>query len=219
MFRSSTAIIPILLICLFLLCGLSSCGGRESSEKVEPAQNTTVENESVPSPSDDQAEKKTEDAESEPESEIAPEEEDAGPKLELRQEDLTLRWMDKGQLRMSAVAKEGSIDEIRKTGSLVDFSAELYEDGKLTAKMKAPKALADTTKRIVTATGGVRLESMERETVIEAEWIRWYAKEQKVVGNGGVKITSSMGTAKGAAFVADTEMKTITMKNSAKGLL
>jgi hypothetical protein len=48
--------------------------------------------------------------------------------------------------------------------------------------------------------------------------MKWYAKEQKVVGDGGVKIDSTMGNMSGAAFVADTAMKSIKVLDSGKGL-
>ncbi len=39
------------------------------------------------------------------------------------------------------------------------------------------KAVADTVNRGVTATGGVTLKSVERNTVVKAAWIKWYEKE------------------------------------------
>ncbi|MCE5200106.1 MAG: LPS export ABC transporter periplasmic protein LptC [Armatimonadota bacterium] len=143
---------------------------------------------------------------------------ETGPKLQLSQQGVTLRWIENGSTRMSATAKEFKGNEITRVGELLHFSAQLYENGKLKATITAPKAVADTVNRVVTATGGVTLKSLERNTTVRASWMKWYAKEQKVVGNGGVKIDSTMGTMQGAAFVADTAMKTITIKDSAKGL-
>lgn len=143
---------------------------------------------------------------------------DDSPKLQLSQQGVTLSWMENGKVRMKATGKESKYNDISKVASMLNFGAQLYDNGKLTASLSAPKALADTTTRIVTATGGVTLKSLERNTTVKASWIKWYAKKQKVVGDGGVKITTSMGTLQGAAFVADTSMKTITIKDSAKGL-
>lgn len=143
---------------------------------------------------------------------------DDTPKLQLSQKGVTLSWVEKGQVRMKASGRESKYDDMAKVASMLDLNAQLYQDGKLSASMKAPKAIANTTTRIVTATGGVTLKSMERNTIVKAAWMKWYAKEQKVIGDGGVKITSSMGTLTGAAFVADTNMRTITIKDSAKGL-
>ncbi len=141
-----------------------------------------------------------------------------GPQLELSQKGVTLRWIEDGNVRMSATAREFQGNEVAKVGTLLDFSAQLYENGKMTASVRAPKAVADTANRVVTATGGVVVKSMERSTVVNASWIKWYAKQQKIVGDGGVKATSTMGTMDGAAFVADTGLKNIRILSSAKGL-
>lgn len=142
-----------------------------------------------------------------------------GPKLEVTQQGVTLTWHEKGQVRMAAKAKSLEADEVTKTGALIDFSAQLYENGKLTASIAAPKAVADTTKREVTATGGVTLKSYERQTVVKAKWIKWFARQQKVVGDGGVNVKSPQWDLNGAAFVADTNMRTLSIRDSAKGLL
>jgi len=143
---------------------------------------------------------------------------DGGPKIEYTQEAVTLRLDDKGDLRMIAKARELSGDEVTRTASLLDFSAELYENGKLTTVIKASKGLADIGKQTLTASGGVTIKSLERDTFVEAAWVKWYAREKKVIGNGGVKIDSEMGSVEAAAFVADTALKTFTVKDSAKGL-
>ncbi len=141
-----------------------------------------------------------------------------GPLIEVEQKTVTLRWVEKGVLRMSAMAREGRIDELTKTGVLTGFSANLYENGKLTASMTAPKVKADTANRIVTATGGVVVKSTVRNATLRAGWVKWFARDQKLIGNGGVKIKTDMWEMESAAFVADTGLKTITLKNSAKGL-
>lgn len=141
-----------------------------------------------------------------------------GPKLQMTQQGVTLSWIENGVVRMSAKAREGQINEVTKVGQLLDFSAKMFEDGKLTTTMSAPKVVADTEKRVVTATGGVTLKSLDRKTTVKAQWMKWYSRQHKVVGDGGVKITSEMGTMQGAAFVADTALKTLRVMNSAKGL-
>ncbi|NLN75359.1 MAG: LPS export ABC transporter periplasmic protein LptC [Armatimonadetes bacterium] len=141
-----------------------------------------------------------------------------GPKLEITQSGVTLRWAEKSGSQMTASARSADFNEITQVGSLIDFSASLYENGKLAASISASKAMVDTAKRAVTATGGVTLKSIERDTVVKAAWIKWDAKTNKVTGNGGVKITSAAGTAEAAAFVADTSLKNYTLLSSGKGL-
>jgi hypothetical protein len=148
--------------------------------------------------------------------------EDTGPKLKFTQEEVTLEWIEKGTLKMSATARDGQINQVTRIGQLKGFSAKMYENGKLTTTMSAPNVIADTAKRTVTATGGVVLKSMDRNTTVECEWMTWYAKRQKVIGNGGVRIRvknkSDVQNMQGAAFIADTALKTLTVMDSAKGL-
>lgn len=144
---------------------------------------------------------------------------DPGPMIEIEQDSITLKWIDNGKVRMSATAREGKVDERTKTSVLSGFVAELYEDGKLTSTLAAPKVVADAASRVLTATGGVTVKSVERKTVIKADWIKWYARHQKIIGNGGVTIKSDTWDLRSAAFVADTGLKALTLKNSAKGLL
>ena len=131
---------------------------------------------------------------------------------------VTLRWDGKDGAQMTASAKSGSFNEVTQVGTLLDFSAKLYENGKLTAALSAPEATADTAKRVIIASGGVVLKSLERQTVVNASRIKWSVDSHKVTGTGGVKIESASGTVEGAAFVADTALKMLTVQGSSKGL-
>ncbi|MCE5323435.1 LPS export ABC transporter periplasmic protein LptC [bacterium] len=188
---------------------VAGCGKRQPSVSQVP----------VAQASDNQAQtsqNKT-DTEKKPQAYMLPRVDD-GPKLQFSQQGVTFSWVENGHVRMSASAKEVSGGEVTRIGRLTNFSGKLYENGKLVATMTAPKVIADTTKRIVTATGGVTLKSLERNTTVRSQWMKWYAKEQKVVGDGGVKINSTMGNMQGAAFIADTAMKSIRVMDSGKGL-
>ncbi|OFX17606.1 MAG: LPS export ABC transporter periplasmic protein LptC [Armatimonadetes bacterium RBG_16_58_9] len=144
---------------------------------------------------------------------------DTGPILVYRQKQARVNWSDKqGRRRMSASAREIGWNEASLKGQALDFSAQLYENGKLTASIKAPKAVVDTKTQTVTATGGVVMESLERKTTVHAEWMKWYAEKHKVVGNGGVKIESPQWKAEGAAIEADTSLENYRILDSAKGL-
>ena len=123
---------------------------------------------------------------------------------------------------MSATARQIGWSESSQRGEALDFSAKLYENGKLTASIKAPKAVIDRKTLTVTATGGVVMESLESKTKVHAEWVKWYARKNKVIGNGGVKIESESknwnSNTEGAAFEADTSFENYRVMNSAKGL-
>jgi hypothetical protein len=142
----------------------------------------------------------------------------SAPQMDITQKGVSLRWVENGQLRMTARATFLTGNEVTRRGTLSNFSGELYENGKLTAAIRAPMVEVDEAKRIIIASGGVSLKSLERKTKVRAKWIKWYEKDQRVVGNGGVKIESTMGTLEGAAFVADTGLKSIKVFDLAKGL-
>lgn len=146
--------------------------------------------------------------------------EEPKPKIEISQSGVTLKWMDldKGTVKMVANAREIQAQEETRVGTLMGLSAKLYEAGKVSTTMSAPKVSVDSNNRILTATGGVLLKSLDRKTVVTAQRVRWFANQQKIIGVGKVKVTSELGTMEGAAFVADTALKTVNVKNSTEGL-
>ena len=131
---------------------------------------------------------------------------------------VTLRWSGQDGNLMTASFQTGGFNTVTQQGDVLDFSAQLYENGKLTASVRSPKATIDGKKHVILASGGVVLKSLERQTVVVAPQIKWYANKHRVIGYGGVRIKSASGTATCAAIVADTSLKTFTLLSSAKGL-
>ena len=140
------------------------------------------------------------------------------PKLSVTQKGVTLSWNDKAGREMIATAKSDSYDLRNQVGTLLDFSAKLYENGALLASMTAPRAFVDTGKRFVIATGGVDLKFTKPATRVKSSWIRWTPDKHRIVGNGGVTMIYPNGTANAAAFVGDTAKKTLELRDSGKGL-
>ncbi len=206
-------LIVVLIIGIAVGAAFYGCGSKPPPNKPRPF-------ESLPSKKSDGV---TVDATADPSADIEKTKNSDEPKLEITQQGINLTWVENGKLRMKARAKEGIINENTQIGTLKNFSAELYDNGKLTAFVSAPLVKAEGKKRIVTATGGVTLRSNERDSVLKAKWIKWYEKKNIVVGNGGITITSRdngrVMNASAAAFVANTSLKTVTLKDSAKGLL
>lgn len=213
-------IIVLLAVIAALAAALAGCASRKQADDTRPAVKNADPAPPTPSQVDSQPNQPGEQAKP---PNTAPQPVDpaeaAGPLIAVDQQTITLRWIEKGELRMSATARESRLDERTRTGVLLDFSAKLYENGKLTSTMTAPKVVADSVSRVVTATGGVTMKSMERNTTVKCEWAKWYQKQQKVIGNGGVKVKSDTWDTDSAAFVADTGLRTLTLKNSAKGLV
>ena len=216
-FKSSAALVSGLAVIL----AVAGCSSTKVPTPVSGSSSSNVTQKAVPKVRVDASQSKAPaNTSTKPAQQAAPKAFDnpEPPKLTISQQGVNMRWVEQGQLRMSAKAREVQGDEISKTATLLDFSAQLYENGKLTASIKAPKAVVDTVGRVVTATGGVTLKSMERKTVVNASWMKWFSKEHRVVGNGGVNIVSEMGNIDAAAFQADTSLRTLSVKDSAKGL-
>lgn len=140
------------------------------------------------------------------------------PQLDVTQQGVTLSWNDKSGRNMIAKAKKDTFNLRTQVGTLLDFSAKLYENGALLASISAPHAYVDTAKRVVVATGGVDLKFMKPPTQVRSKWIKWTPDTHKIVGNGGVTMTYPNGTATAAAFVGDTAKQTLELRDSGKGL-
>lgn len=142
----------------------------------------------------------------------------APPKLAVTQEGVTLSWNDKAGRTMVAKARSDSFSLRTQVGTLLDFSAKLYENGALLASVSAPRAYVDTAKRTVMATGGVDLKFAKPQTRVRSEWIKWTPDTHRIVGNGGVTMTYPNGAATAAAFVGDTAKQTLELRDSGEGL-
>ena len=142
----------------------------------------------------------------------------APPKLDITQQGVTISWTDKAGRDMTATAKSDSFNLRTQVGTLLDFSAKLYDNGALLATVAAPRAYVDTAKRVIVAHGGVDLKFTKPQTDVHSSWIRWTPDKHRIVGNGGVTMTYPNGTANAAAFVGDTEKRTLELRDSGKGL-
>lgn len=134
------------------------------------------------------------------------------PQLKYIGRRVTLTWEDAGKPRMRATAIELTGNTVSGTASMKRVNAELYDDGKLVATLSAPSVLADEKTRVVTATGGVKVVSKVPDSsirTINAEWIKWYTREDKMVGNGGITARGPVASIDAAAFTADTRLKTV----------
>ncbi|MGQ9454859.1 MAG: hypothetical protein ACUVRS_05485 [Armatimonadota bacterium] len=144
------------------------------------------------------------------------------PSLRTVVKRVTLQWTSDNKMSLSASASRLEGSELSRKVILTDLNAKLYQDGKLAAELVAPKVEADERKRILTATGGVTLKSLDGGTVLTCEWMKWFARENRIVGNGGVKVVSRLESGdrykmEGAAFEADTALKSIAITDAAKG--
>jgi hypothetical protein len=134
------------------------------------------------------------------------------PQFKMTGQKISISWQENGQQKLTAKAIEATGNTISGKAALKKVNADLYENGKLVATLVAPLVEADEKTRVVTATGGVTITSKVPESTIrtvEADWIKWYSKDGKLVGNGGVKARGPVTSMDASAFVADTRLRNI----------
>jgi LPS export ABC transporter protein LptC len=206
--RRCTAAYAALLVVLLLVVLLSGCrdsGGSKQSGKSSAAKD-------VPSGAGKGVEPaKT--ARETPSSET----DEKRPELKVVARQITMTWDEAGKTKMKATAREIVGNELTGTGMMKDAEVFWYDNGQLTTVMKAPQIEAQQSSKTLIATGGVVVRSIPRKTVVKSQWLKWYANEHKVIGNGGVTVTSDMGTINAAGLTADTELKTIKFVSQGSG--
>jgi len=139
------------------------------------------------------------------------------PKLKVVGRKVTLTWQEAGQPKLSASAQELTGNTLSGKAALRQVNADLYQKGKIVAKLTAPLVEADEKTRIVTATGGVTIVSTVPESnirTVKADWIKWYSREDKIIGDGGISARGPVVSIDAAAFTADTRLRTIALTAS-----
>lgn len=139
---------------------------------------------------------------------------DEKPTQELKvvSQKIDLTWQEAGKSRMKATASEMTGNTISGIATLKKVNADLYDKGQLSAKLAAPVVEADEKTRIVTASGGVTIVSAAPNTSIRtlrADNVKWYSKDDKLIGEGGIVANGPMGYMKAAVFVADTRLSKV----------
>ena len=128
------------------------------------------------------------------------------PQIKLDTNDVKLEWSDtKGKL-MTCIAKQFSGDQISNMLSLSDFTATLYESGKLSAKVQAKKAVLDVTKKEIKITTGVKVVSLVNNTSLIANKLLWKSKENTIYAQEG-ELNSPYGKITGKYFTLDTKLE------------
>jgi len=121
-----------------------------------------------------------------------------------------------GKILWSAVAQ--SLDAQTGTesgtaiGSLHNVSAIMYHDGDPADRMSAATVTADQSKRLVSASGGVEVNSIGAQpTSIRCDNLTWQIDSDTMLGAGNVVCTRGGFTQNAPSFQADTRMRQIVM--------
>ncbi|MBI2844821.1 MAG: LPS export ABC transporter periplasmic protein LptC [Armatimonadetes bacterium] len=202
----------IALLALLVLAGCSRVSERPVEQRPKPAERTEK-----PAPPPKQTPEKPKVQQENQKTEVgeapaAEPKEQPPPELKVIGRQISLAWREDDKPRLTATAHELTGNTVTGKASMKRVNAEFYDGGKLVARMSAPIVEADEKTRVITATGGVKIVSETPDStirVIRAEWIKWYSRENKLVGNGGITATGPVASIQAAAFTADTRLRTV----------
>lgn len=134
------------------------------------------------------------------------------PELKAVGRKVSLAWQEEGKTRLKASAREMTGNTVMGKASLKEVNAELYDNGKLVARLSAPSVQADEKTRVITATGGVTITSEVPGSTIKtlkSDWVKWYSREDKLIGDGGVTAVGPLANIQAAAFTANTRLGSV----------
>lgn len=129
------------------------------------------------------------------------------PQIKLDTQDVKIEWNDKSGKLMSAVAKSFSGDQGSNTLTLNNFTAKLYENGVLSAKLQAKKAVLNATKKEIKVSTGVKITSLTNNSTLIANHVLWKSTENKVFAKEAILETPN-GKIQGKYFKLDTKLET-----------
>lgn len=135
------------------------------------------------------------------------------PQIKLDTKDVKIEWNDKSGKLMSAVAKSFSGDQKSNTLKLNNFTAKLYENGALSAKLQAKEAVLNVTKKEIKVTTGVKITSLTNKSTLTANKVLWKSNENKVFAYEAILDTPN-GKIQGKYFKLDTKLETFEVNDT-----
>jgi hypothetical protein len=141
---------------------------------------------------------------------------------------ITVTWQERegktGVRRlMDLQAATGKLEKDAQSGTLNRASGVLYKDNKPKVRFSAPVVVAAQDQKSVTATGRVRITSIDPTGVtIEADRVFWKVEQNKIIAEGNIQFTyQPAGQVKpvgwGGPFprvVMDTELQRLQIQTS-----
>lgn len=137
---------------------------------------------------------------------------DVSTEVKVAAKGLSINWQEGSQPKLKATASKGAINSLSGAASMMVVNAELYDKGKLVAKLTAPVVQADKKSDLVIATGGVTIVSCVSGSNIQkvkADRVKWLSKENRMIGEGNVLAIGPTASIKASAFTADTRLRTV----------
>ena len=127
-----------------------------------------------------------------------------------------LSWQEDGKYIMRASAGRLTGEEQGKL-ELRDARVTLYREGSEAVKVSAPVISADTQGKTLAARDGVVVDSIAGDTRVTVGSLLWRYREGKMIGEGGVRVSSSLGEVTGDRLVADTKLDRVVLYSGGGG--
>ena len=128
-----------------------------------------------------------------------------------------LSWQSGGQYIMRAKGETLVADEETRKARLQKAHATLFKDGKEAAFVSSDLIEADLNEKILTATRGITARSLVRDIQFHAQSLTWLNKKNRIIGDGGVSVTSAAGNLYADGLEGDTALKQITLHSRRGG--
>jgi hypothetical protein len=142
--------------------------------------------------------------------------------VEIQGAKINVQWRDSaGQPMLEVSANSLKGKEVGQKVVLQKALCRLYQDGKLSAVMTAPRIEADGEKRTLAASGGVLVKASDGESYAKSRSAVWDADHRIIRGKGNVLVKWRGAELTGDEFTADTELGRIKIisKSNGKGRL
>jgi hypothetical protein len=128
-----------------------------------------------------------------------------------------MSWQSGGQYIMRAKARELVADEVTGKASLKDGHVILFKHGKQAALLSAKLIEADTRAGALVAMGGITVRSLVANAEVRAQSVTWWRKQNRLLGVGGVSMSSSAGYVLADRVDGETAMQHITLYSDKGG--
>ncbi len=138
-------------------------------------------------------------------------------KIEAKFEGARVTWDDDQGKRLWEAGFRSATAAEADGSARVELSgveAVLYRDGEVTSRMVAPRVVADSARKEIRASGGVKVTSLADGSTTAAEEMVWKPKENKLVGNGGVRMDKGNIHIRARSITTDTALKKAKLSNA-----
>lgn len=124
----------------------------------------------------------------------------------------------KMQWEVQADKMQAGLD--KKLVTMMGIRAKVYEQtgGQGTVQLSADQGRMDTTEKVLTMEGNIKALS-EKGTEFAASMIKWFIKEQRFIGEGGIRYQQQDVTITGEKLEIDQQLNSVRVTGNARAEL